>query len=242
MGRGRNPLEHIMPNSPPKKIPPRRERQRADIVDGPQHEPSSIPRRMQAEAKRLVPGRKRRRGHEGGRSIQAKDIPGKTFLSFDGSTAVIDHRPEIRQKPLTRAAIKLLEAYMARETFWWAIHAMLFPVEWSGRTYLRVGKTRAFEVLRELEEFDSPHAWFRGRALLGMSEGEIGRGRETQGSPLADSFFVALAGGQSEIGTLRCQVSSQRSVDVREIHRGQSEIEREITDYAVYSRLIWRGA
>ncbi len=95
---------------------------------------------------------------------------------------VVDERPEVPQKPLTAAAINLLDLSFRLDTFLLAIerHA---PVEWAGRQILGVRKARAYAIQREIDEQGSLDGWFQQKALDGMAAGRIGRGLETSAVP-----------------------------------------------------------
>jgi len=153
---------------------------------------------------------------------------------------VVDDRPQVPQKPLTAAAENLLKLYFRYDAFLLAIeqHA---PVEWAGRQILGVHKARAYAIQREIDDQGSLEGWFQQKALDGMAAGRIGRGRETQPSPLADAFFVNLAGGDDEAKSCaRCLAGNARA-DLQKADRDDpNPLVCEVRDYLVHSRLLWR--
>ena len=74
-----------------------------------------------------------------------------------------------------------------------------------------------------------------------MESGRIGRGRQTRPSPLADAFFIALAGGVPEAKSCgRCLAGAGR-VDMQAAARDDhDEAASEVLDYMVHSGLLWR--
>ncbi len=84
-------------------------------------------------------------------------------------------------------------------------------------------------------------AWFRQKVLAGMDRGRIGRGRQTRPSPLADAFFIALAGGEPEArNCARCLAGAARA-DLQAAARDDpDQAASEVRDYLVHSRLLWR--
>ncbi len=153
---------------------------------------------------------------------------------------VVDPRPPVPQKPLTASALTLLESYYRLDTFALAIEDGA-PVEWVGERILGVRKVRAYEILREIGEHASLEAWFRQRALAGMASGRIGRGRQTEPCPLADAFFITLAGGQAEaMSCVRCLAGASRADIQAADDDDHNEAVSEVRDYMVHSRLMWR--
>ncbi len=154
--------------------------------------------------------------------------------------SVVDRRPPVPQKPLTPAALKLLELYFRLNAFVMATEENA-PVEWAAARLLGVRKARAYAIQREIDAHADLEAWFRQKALDGMSRGRIGRGRETQPSRLADAFFIALAGGVSDARDCgRCLIAN-RQADLRvTVSRDGDAAASEVRDYLVYSGLLWR--
>jgi hypothetical protein len=134
----------------------------------------------------------------------------------------------------------LLDLYFRLNAFVMAIEEKV-PVEWIGKRILGVGKARAYAILREIDAHADLEAWFRSKALQGMATGRIGRGRQTRPSPLADAFFIALAGGEAEAracvrslaGASRAEIQTAAGDDL-------DEAAAEVRDYMVHSRLLWR--
>jgi hypothetical protein len=238
-----------MPSKPLPPIPLTRKQR--DIVDGPQREPSSIPRVVRDQGKRLLRGRKTQRtggGRRvlGGQPPLAELVVRGPFTTFNEGMAVHDPRPARDPAPLTDAAYRLYKLYLARASFWWSITRLQLPAEAAGELYLGVKKSQAFKAQRELQSYAddyviAPLAWFRSQVLTGIHDGRIGRGRETDSSPWADSFFLALADGISFVAELRDRIGVRSNIDIREFHP-DSRIESEVIDYLIYSRLLWRAA
>jgi hypothetical protein len=153
---------------------------------------------------------------------------------------VVDHRPPVCQKSLTAHALLLLELYYKLNAFVTATEEKA-PVEWAGQRILGLRKQRAYAILREISACADLEDWLRRKVLAGMRSGRIGRGRQTRPSPLADAFFIALAGGVSEAkGCARCLAGAAR-VDMQEAVRvDHDEAASEVLDYMVHSGLLWR--
>jgi hypothetical protein len=115
------------------------------------------------------------------------------------------------------------------------------PVEWVAERILGVRKARAYAILREIDAHADLEDWLRRKVLAGMGSGRIGRGRETRPSPLADAFFIALAGGQSEARSCaRCLAGAARADLQAAARDDHDEAAAEVRDYMVYSGLLWR--
>jgi hypothetical protein len=159
---------------------------------------------------------------------------------FSVPETVVDLRPPVPQQPLTASALTLLELYYRLDTFVLATEEKA-PVEWAAERILGVRKARAYAILREIDEHADLEAWFRQKVLTGMDRGRIGRGRQTRSSPLADAFFIALAGGMSQARSYaRCLAGIAR-VDLQAASGDDhDEAASEVRDYLVHSRLLWR--
>ena len=84
-------------------------------------------------------------------------------------------------------------------------------------------------------------AWLRQKVLVGMESGRIGRGRATRPSALADAFFIALAGGESEAKScVRCLAGTARADLQAAAGDDHDEAAAEVRDYMVHSGLLWR--
>lgn len=153
---------------------------------------------------------------------------------------VVDHRPPVSQKPLTASALTLLGLYYKLNAFVMATEEKA-PVEWVAERILGVGRARAYGILHEISVHGDLEAWFCHKALAGMQRGRIGRGRQTEPSPLADAFFIALAGGVSEARSCaRCLAGAARA-DLQEAAcDDDDEATSEVRDYMVHSGLLWR--
>jgi hypothetical protein len=153
---------------------------------------------------------------------------------------VVDCRPPVEQKRITTSAEALLELYYRLNTFLRATEENA-PVEWAAERILGLGRPRAYALLREIDECGDLEAWFRQKALDGMRRGRIRRGRETQSSPIADAFFVALAGGKPEAKSCVLSLAGTTRADLpSEPDDEQNEAVSEVRDYMVHSRLLWR--
>jgi hypothetical protein len=153
---------------------------------------------------------------------------------------VVDHRPPVAQKPLTASALALLELYYQLNVFVLATEEKA-PVEWAAERILGVRKARAYAILREIGARGDLEAWLRQKVLVGMKSGRIGRGRETRPSALADAFFIALAGGQSQARSCaRCLAGAARADLQAAAGDDPDEAASEVRDYMVYSGLLWR--
>jgi hypothetical protein len=153
---------------------------------------------------------------------------------------IVDPRPPVPQKPLTASAVALLELYFKLSAFVMATEEKA-PVEWAAERILGVRKARAYAILREIGVHSDLEAWFRHRVLVGMGSGRIGRGRETRACTLADAFFIALAGGESEARSCaRCLAGATRADLLAATPDDHDEAASEVRDYLVYSGLLWR--
>jgi hypothetical protein len=191
----------------------------------------------------LVRGRKRQRLSGGsfrnlGRQPKLRELPKGEFV--DPGIRVIDERPPIKQRPLSSQAKELLEGYQRRVAFWWAVRTMKTPVEWAGNVHLDVKKRRAYEILDELEKYVSPQEWFEAKAWEAFQRGQIGPGRGTLTSGLADAFFTALAGGPDHLKALRDSFGARSRINLRDVLEEWHDLECEVIDYLVHSRLLWR--
>jgi hypothetical protein len=153
---------------------------------------------------------------------------------------VVDLRPPVPQKPLTASALALLELYYRLNTFVMATEEKA-PVEWAAERFLSVGETRAYAILLEIDSCGELESWFREKALVGMGRGRIGRGRQTRPSPLADAFFIALAGGVPQaMSCVQCLAGTARAELKAETGEDHDDATAEVRDYMVHSRLLWR--
>jgi hypothetical protein len=134
----------------------------------------------------------------------------------------------------------LLELYYRLDAFLLAIEQRA-PVEWAGKRFLGVAKNRAYAIQREIDKHGGLEGWLYRKALDAMNAGRIGRGRETQPSPLADAFFIALAGGEDAARSCANCLAGNAVADLRQAHcEDPDPIASEVRDYLVHSRLVWR--
>ena len=153
---------------------------------------------------------------------------------------VVDPRPPFSQKALTASASALPELYFKLRSFVMTVEEKA-PVEWAAERFLGVRKARAYAILREIAAHADPEAWLRQKVLVGMGSGRIGRGRETRPSALADAFFIALAGGESEARSCaRCLAGAARADLQAAARDDHDEAASEVRDYMVHSGLLWR--
>jgi hypothetical protein len=73
-----------------------------------------------------------------------------------------------------------------------------------------------------------------------MESGRIGRGRQTRRSPLADAFFIALAGGLAEARSRAQSLAGAAQVDMAAFPSDHDDAASEALDYMVHSGLLWR--
>jgi hypothetical protein len=151
---------------------------------------------------------------------------------------VEDRRPCLEERPLTKAAEKLLAEYYKRLSFVGACEDGA-SVEWAGRHLLGVKKVRAYEIRTEIEECGGVWGWFHASVLQMMDDGRIGRGRGTKKSRVADAFFVALAGGEPGLTYLRAQCGCADKMELERIAEQQGGAQGEALDYLVHSHLLW---
>jgi hypothetical protein len=154
--------------------------------------------------------------------------------------SILDQRPLLPQESLSAAALKLLEWYFRLNAFVMATEETV-PVEWAAAHILGVRKARAYAIQREIAAHLDLEAWFRHKVLDGMSRGRIGRGRQTRPSRLADAFFIALAGGESETRRFGQWLAGNVQATMQETaHDTRDPAASEVRDYLIHSRLLWR--
>jgi hypothetical protein len=209
-----------------------------------------MPQYRQIIRAKASPGQKRRRTTGGGfKEIQGPNTvkpilpdphPAPGYPKGDPlepPRMIRDERPPIEQRPLTSAAERLLADYLARVAFQIAI-TQGASVEWAGKECLGVKKTRAHAIANEMR--DRPLEWFRRKALEGMQDESIGRGRETEKSPLADCFFSILSGGQQGIDYYKVSFGYSVIAYMDKVRGRFKGIEAECLDYLVHANLLWR--
>jgi hypothetical protein len=152
---------------------------------------------------------------------------------LDDKRFYIDNRRPAPSKPLSPAAKRLLADYHRRRAFETAI-ANGSPVEWAGKELLRCGKTRAYEIEKELT--DGAYWWFVHKFVEGLVNGTIGEGRRTERSDLADNFYVELAGGLGRWEQLRVTGGGRHKLLVKEVLTDMNIVDREVTGYGIVSR------
>jgi len=153
---------------------------------------------------------------------------------------IVDRRPRYPRKPLTTASRKLLEAYYRLNVFVLALEEMA-PHEWAGERILGLRRNRMYKIQHEIAEYADLEAWFRRKALEGMTRGRIHRGRVTQPSMMANAFFIALAGGVPQARALAHQVAGNSRADlVYAADDDRKAADSEVRDFIVHSRLLWR--
>jgi hypothetical protein len=156
---------------------------------------------------------------------------------FTPPSLIEDRRPDVVQKPLSKVAEKLLADYFKRVAFSIA-SAEGCPDEWAGRWILGVRKARTHQIRTEL--CNGPIAWFQSRAMQCIWAGTIGHGRATAASPVGDRFFIVLSGGDRSFDRIRTDFSGHKRIDLEEAQKLYGEIQREVSDYAVHSNLLFK--
>jgi hypothetical protein len=74
-----------------------------------------------------------------------------------------------------------------------------------------------------------------------MASRRIGRGRQTRPSPLADAFFIALAGVETEAKSSVRSLAGASRADLPAADPDEpDEATREVRDYMVHARLLCR--
>jgi hypothetical protein len=114
-------------------------------------------------------------------------------------------------KPITKAAINLLDDYLRRRSFWEAVKLSHIPLEMAAWAHLRVKERRGQEVLAELDRFGSPLRWFQDQVAAKVNAGTIGTAPEVEPSPEADAFYLSLAGGPARLEDLQVKSLGLRS-------------------------------
>jgi hypothetical protein len=108
------------------------------------------------------------------------------------------------------------------------------PIEWAGLEILGVGKSRARDIKKEIEECGDVDNWYRVEALRKMTRRKIGRGREVRQSPLADAFFKRLIDGGESWNSLQARFGDTSVVDAAaEVHRETNPFNKEAVDYMI---------
>jgi hypothetical protein len=151
----------------------------------------------------------------------------------------MDDRPLVVQYAITKRAETLLREYLRRESFYYAVHTHGAAPEWAGELLLGVRKNRAYAVLAEIRDGEYPWQWFVRHVLEGMCKGTVGRGRGTERSRTADTFFSVLAGGHQGFGKLRDMFRGSDHIDLAALRCKMPPYEREALDYLVYSNRLW---
>ena len=152
----------------------------------------------------------------------------------------MDHRPPVAQKPITASALALLEFYYRLKVFVIATEEKA-PIEWAAKCILGVRKRGPTQSCARSTRHADLKAWLCHKVLMGMGSGRIGRGRETQPCALADAFFIALAGGESEARSCaQCLAGATRADLQAADSDDHDEAASEVRDYMVYSGLLWR--
>src|SRR4051812_43377724 len=99
-----------MPEKPLPPIP--LSRKRRDIKDGPDREPSCVPRHLRAK-----PACGTRR--EVASAVKYPKLRTGKAVVFNEGITIHDPRPQGKSAPLTAVAYNLFEIYLGREPFWW---------------------------------------------------------------------------------------------------------------------------
>ena len=109
---------------------------------------------------------------------------------------VVDPRPPVPQKPLTASAVALLELYYKLSAFVMATEEKA-PVEWAAERILGVRKAGLRDPARD-RRTRRPRGLAPPEGARGHGERADRPGPRDPACALADAFFIALAGGESE--------------------------------------------
>jgi hypothetical protein len=153
---------------------------------------------------------------------------------IDPTLWCVDDRRPVTVKPISKAAIDLLGKYHRRRAFWQAIsHGA--PVEFAGKELLRVGKTEAYKTLKEMPH--GPHFWFKEQFVKCLGNRTIDEGRVVERGPIADNFYVELAGGLLYWDSLVSTLGGQHKIIVKDALADKKDpAAREVMSYAMCSR------
>jgi hypothetical protein len=152
---------------------------------------------------------------------------------------VVGRRPPVPQKPVTATALKLLELYYRMNAVVMATEERV-PIEWIAERILGVRKARAYAIHREIAGHGDLEAWFGRKVLDAIRRGQIGGGRSTRPSRMADAFFIALAGGEAEPRNWPQRVAQHGLGELKAGYTDRDAADFEVRDYLVHSRLLWR--
>jgi hypothetical protein len=142
-----------------------------------------------------------------------------------------------KQHDLTPAAVELLDEYLQRRAFWQAFQDGV-SIEKAGRVHLRVGKSRAHEIFKEIKE--DPLRWFQQKFLILLAEKKVHGGLATASSKDADGFFCCLLGGTEDLNRIARRLSGERVVIVSDLfgRYGVPTLDREAILYSAHSGLL----
>jgi hypothetical protein len=157
---------------------------------------------------------------------------------LDPKRVYSDRRPPIPSKPLCKAASVIYAEYLRRSAFLDAIEDGL-PVEFAGKTFLSVKKTRAHEILGEM-----PHGvrwWLVQKYLAGMADRSIPDSRAVSKSALADRLYEALAGGKPVFDELLFAGDPSKKIDVVDYLGQFNVVEKQAVQYGIVSRACFEG-
>jgi hypothetical protein len=157
---------------------------------------------------------------------------------LDPKRCYSDPRKPIPAKPLCKAASDLFAEYLRRSAFLDAIEDGL-PVEFAGKTFMGLGKTRSYQVAEEM-----PHGarwWLVQRYLAGMADRSIPDSRAVSKSALADRLYEALAGGKPFFDELMFAGDPSKKIEMVDYLGQFNVVEKQCVQYGVMSRACFEG-
>src|SRR5262249_6577629 len=148
-----------------------------------------------------------------------------------------DPLKNLKRKPIGSHARDLLGEYLRRAAFWRYVKENDVPMEFAAEQVLGakqrgVNRRRGQQGHKELSEAGGPWHWFVLKAIEGFKSSRIAPGRQTEGCPVADQFFTALAGGRDELDSLRSKALGGRyHASLEHVCEGLTGTEREVIQY-----------
>jgi hypothetical protein len=210
-----------------------------DIIDGPQQEPSSIPRQLPIDRAYwnfdIAP-----------QDYSHVDFRNGDHVSFKTVAADFPKYDPAKVLPQTPLAYQIFEKYLKRDAFWRAVTQMHVPPLMAGEIFLGLKKTPTYDTYKELEGYadggsDAPLEWFRHKFVDGLARGKIRPARETEPGTWANAFYIALAGGPTTAVELRDEIGTWKHFDIRERYAMSDDVvEREVIRYMIGSMLFLR--
>jgi hypothetical protein len=186
----------------------------------------------------------------GGRRGHLRERTNAPPLDMSGKRLVVMDRRRPTQGPLKPNAYHLLGEYHRLAQFWRAIVETKAPPPVAGEWCLGLkpkASSQAYAKRNALLQFDphpvdpgaAPLRWFRQAVLDAMalspkSARHVRPGRETERSPVADSFFLTLARGVGYVEKICLRHGADTELERFEID-DESPIHAEVNDYLFHS-------